>query len=109
MIKISYAKVLKALLEGPCTTHDLVEVSGIHLVTTQSLMRTFHRHKIVHIVAWEADRLGRDTTAVFKLGEGRNKARHKFTAAERQARCQAKKQRNLLTIHSTIHITPDDA
>lgn len=99
-----YARLFKILLDDPCTAHDLSEETGMHIITAQSLMRTLKKHKVVHVCAWEADRLGRDVTPVYKLGEGRDKKRHKFTAAERTARYRAKK----MTIAALLCARSDD-
>ena len=88
----TYALTMKLLLDGPVTAQEIVEETGLHLVTAQRLMRIFKKHGVVHVCAWEADRLGRDVTPVYKLGKGKDKPRHKFTAAERQARHRAKTQ-----------------
>ncbi len=87
-----YARVFRDLVDGPMTAHDAVEVSGMHTVTAQEFMRTLKRYKVVHIAAWEKDRLGRDATPVYALGAGRDKKRAKLTAAERQARHRARKK-----------------
>ena len=60
-------------------------------MTAQSLMRTLRKHGVVHVCAWEPDKMGRDRIPVFKLGTGRDKPRRKLTAAQRQARSRAKK------------------
>lgn len=82
----TYAKVFKMLLQDPATAHEIVEETGLHIVTTQALMRTLKKHSVVHVCAWEADRLGRDVTPVYKLGEGRDKQRRKLSGAERARR-----------------------
>lgn len=87
----TYARLFKVLLHEVSTAHELAEETGLHVVTVQSLMRTLKKHKVVHVCEWEADRLGRDVTPVYKLGVGKDKPRHKFTARERQARHRAKK------------------
>lgn len=87
----TYGRLFRMLLDDPCTAHELAEETGLHIVTAQSLMRTLKKHKVVHISAWEPDRLGRDATPVYKLGDGKNKARRRMTHAERQARHRAKK------------------
>jgi len=96
----TYARVFRMLLDDPITAYDAAEETGMHVVTAQSLMRTLKKHKVVHVCAWEADALGRDTTPVYKLGHGKNKPRHKFTAAERQARSRAKKRKLILGLHN---------
>jgi hypothetical protein len=78
----SYALVFKDLLAGPSTAYDLAEVSGLHVVTVQELMRTLHRHKVVHIVAWHPNGRGIDTTPVFALGKGRDVKRRCKTRAQ---------------------------
>jgi hypothetical protein len=99
MMKVNqdtYARILKDLIDGPITAYDAVEASGIHIVTAQSLMRCLKKHKAVHIVAWDCDKMGRDTTPVYAIGGGRDKPRNKDTPAVRQARSRAKKKMMLL-------------
>ena len=94
MIKVNqstYARAIRLLMDDPLTAHELAEETGLHIVTAQSLMRAFKKYKVVHVCEWEKDRLGRDATPVYKLGKGKDKPRHKFTAAERQARARQKK------------------
>jgi hypothetical protein len=93
-----YALVFKAFLEGPCSITELEDISGMHRVTLQSLMRVLKRHKVVYISAWEKDRLGRDCSAVFTLGKGRNIPKQRKTPAERQADYRSRQQLRLLTL-----------
>lgn len=88
----TYARLFKELLNNPITPHEAAEVSGIHPITAQSLLRCLKKHKVVHISAWEKDRLGRDVTPVYSLGSKRNVPRQKTSSAERQAVCRAKKR-----------------
>jgi len=85
------AQTVKLLLDGPVTAHEVAEHTGVHIVTAQEWMRCLRKEGAVHIGGWLADGLGRDVTAVYKIGTGRDKPRHKFTAAERQARHRARK------------------
>lgn len=101
-----YALAIKELLETPCTAHDIAEVTGVHIVTAQNLMRTFLRHKIVHVSAWDPDSLGRDVTPVYTLGPGRNAKRRKKTAAERQQRHRDKKRMAAMVSLRPL-VTPD--
>jgi hypothetical protein len=98
-----YAMVFKMLVEDPCTTHDLVEETGMHLVTAQRLMRCFNKHKLVHVCAWEKDAKGRDCTQVYKFGKGKDKPRARMTTAERTERYRSKKKMIALTnvLHGT--------
>ena len=87
----TYARLFKELLEGPISAYDAVEITGMHIITAQSLMRCLKKHKVVHIAAWDTDTRGRDVTPVYGLGAGRDKPRRKMSAAERQRQSRAKK------------------
>lgn len=97
----TYALVLKALLDDPHTAHELAELSGLHSVTAQSLMRCLKKHKVVHISAWESNSRGCDATPVYKLGKGRDVPRRRQSRAEIAQRYRLRKQQKLLTIHRT--------
>lgn len=94
----TYARLFKELLDGPMTAHEAVEATGLHIVTAQNLFRCLKKHKVVHVSAWEPDRLGRDVTPVYQLGAGRDKPRRKKSAAERQRASRARKG-SILTMH----------
>ncbi len=87
----TYARVLKMLLADPVTAREIVEEVGLHLVTVQSLLRTFKKHKLIYVCAWEQDAMGRDAIPIYKLGSGKDKLRRKLTPAERQARYKERK------------------
>ena len=88
---ITYALILRELLDGEISAHDAVEVSGVHIKTAQEFMRTLRKYKVVHICAWEPNTRGIDTTPVYRLGAGKDKPRRSKTGAERQRLCRAKK------------------
>lgn len=88
----TYARLFKHLLASPITAHELVEETGVHIVTAQSLMRCLKKHKVVHIFGWEKDTMGRDATPIYKLGRGKDRPRERLSAAERQRRYKAKKK-----------------
>jgi hypothetical protein len=86
MVKINqetYARLIKYLLSNDATVHDLHNETGLHRVTVSRLIRTFRKHKLVHICDWETDKWGRDQTMVFKWGQGKDKKRFSMTSAER--------------------------
>lgn len=101
----TYALLFKELLNAPSSTYELSEVTGLHLVTVQSLMRTLKKHKVVHISAWDTDKLGRDCTPIYAFGKGKNAARRKMSASDRTARYRAKKDKalpvNLVVKHAS--------
>lgn len=87
----TYARVFALLMHDPVSAKEIVEETGLHRTTAQSLMRCFKKYKLVHIVAWETDGMGRDVSPVYKFGKGKDIPRRKMTSAERQQRCKAKK------------------
>ena len=94
MVKVnqeSYALIFKELLEGEMSAHDAVEITGLHLVTAQSLFRSLKKHKVVHIAAWDTDRMGRDVTPIYALGAKRDKPRRRMSGAERQRLSRARR------------------
>jgi predicted ArsR family transcriptional regulator len=90
------AQTIKILLDGPATAHEIAEHTGIHIITAQEWMRCLRKEGAVHIGGWLPDSLGRDVTAVYQIGKGKDKPRHKFTPAERQARHRARKKQATL-------------
>lgn len=95
----TYARAFKLLLQDPATAHEIAEETGLHVVTSQNLMRCLKKHKVVHISAWDVDKLGRDCTPVYKLGNGKNVGRRRVTDAERTKRYrEKKKQLNIVNI-----------
>jgi DNA-binding transcriptional ArsR family regulator len=97
--KVSYivlAQTMKALIEGPVTSHELAEITGIHQITAGEWLRSLRKEGAVHISGWLPDSMDRDVTAVYSIGKGRDKPRRKLTPSERQARYRAKKRRMAL-------------
>lgn len=87
-----YARIINLLMQKPVTAHELSDKVGIHVVNAQGLMRCFKRHNVVHIYSWRTDRLGRDCTPVYVMGDGLDKPRRKMTATERQRKYRIKKE-----------------
>ena len=61
-------------------------------MTVLDYCRQLHKHKVIHIAAWEKDSRGRDIKKVYKLGKGRDAKREAMTHAERQKRCRERKK-----------------
>lgn len=93
-VRISHlttSRVIKALLEGPCTAAELAAASGLHQVTIYEFMRSMRKLKVSHICGWEPDSMGRDAIAVFALGRGNDAKRRTQTRAEIARRYRERK------------------
>ena len=89
---ILQAQLIKLLLEGNYTCMELAEMTGLHYVTVLQYTRELHRAGAAHISGWEKDSRGRDLAKIYKLGEGRDKARRKLTQVERQRAYRTKRK-----------------
>ena len=98
----AYAVLFKSIIDHPGTAYELAEVSGLHLLTVQDLMRVFAKHQIVHIVAWEPNGRGIDTTPVWSFGKGRDVARRIKTRAQIASDYRARRRLRLM-----VNLTPD--
>lgn len=108
-VRISHlttAKVIKTLLEGPSTAHELVAASGLHLVTVYEFMRTMRRLKIAHISAWDPDKLGRDCIAVFSIGPGKDAKRRAQTRAQIAKRYRERRTQRQMVAAISSQSTP---
>lgn len=89
---IILAKTLKALLDGPVTPQEVAEITGVRLATAQEWMRALRKEECVHIGGWVPDSRGRDATAVYKLGAGKDKPRFKVSDTEKSRRYRERKR-----------------
>lgn len=87
---VSFAKMLDSIQHRARTFKSIGSETGLHPATVGNYIREMHKLKLVHISGWEQDRLGRDCIAIYTWGFGVDKPRHKYTAAQRQARHRAK-------------------
>lgn len=92
MTPLCYAKLIKALQEDDYDNHELAELIGLHLNTVSEYTRCLHKEKAIHVCGWNKDRRGRDVTPIFRMGEGRDKKRQRFTPAQIAARYRARKK-----------------
>lgn len=86
-----YAVILKLIGNGAHSAHDVAKHAGCHLLTAQSLMNCFRKHKLIHVCGWIKDTKDRDSIPVYRWGENEDAPRTKLTASQRTARYKAKK------------------
>lgn len=88
--QLSFALLVKRLVEAPCSYEEAVEVTGLHPATVSRYMRAMHEEKVLHICGWLPDAMGRDSAPVFAFGEGEDKPKKKMTPTERSRRSRHK-------------------
>lgn len=88
---ISYAKMIRLLMDGTMTCAEIAEETGLHLLTVYQYTRELHREGVIHIALWEKDSRGRDAIKVYRFGEGKDAKRYAMTQRERAARYREKK------------------
>ena len=87
---MSYAILVKHMLDGIYTCQELAEMTGLHLTTVYQYSRELHIAGAAHIARFEPDARGRHNVKVFAIGVGKDAKRPRMTAVERQARTRAK-------------------
>lgn len=87
---LAYAHLVKALQEGDHRVRDLAEITGLAELTVYWYCRELHRVKAVHIAHYAEDARGYRTATVYKLGEGKDAKKVRFSDKERTARYRAK-------------------
>jgi sugar-specific transcriptional regulator TrmB len=90
MNAVSYAHMIKMMLEGTRTCAELAEETGLSTATIYDYTRELHKKGAAHIITWETDTLGRDAKPVYMLGKGKDAVRRKMSTAERTRNYRAR-------------------
>lgn len=106
-------RMLQALVEHPCSAHDLVELSGFQFSTVREWLNDMCKlrdgKRLVHRVCYERNRKNNPITPMYVFGHGPMARRPpKLTQAERQARLRERKRLARLhgvPIHAVAHRT----
>jgi hypothetical protein len=69
---LSYAILLKNLMEGTMDCQELADATGLHVLTVYDYTKAMYKQGAIHICAWEHDRLGRCNVRIYMLGKGRD-------------------------------------
>lgn len=93
---LSVAKVMRALMDGPCSLPELQHSSGLSTNTLYEYLRALRKEGVVHISAWEKDSTGRESLRVFKLGPGRDAPRRRKSKAQIARECRKRKQEAMM-------------
>ena len=87
---MSYAKLLRLLMDGGYTLQELADETGLHYLTVCDYTTAMYKEKVLHIAGWAPDARGRVCCKVYKLGEGKDAKRNPLTKAQRQAKRREK-------------------
>lgn len=90
---VMFSMMLEELMAGPSKAQDIVEYTGMSIITVQRTLRVMHRRKVIHIAAWEKDARGAWTMRAFALGNKKDAPKPKpggnRTHSQRQRRAAA--------------------
>lgn len=89
---IALTKMVKAMQEGPHTLHDMVEVTGLAIMTVRHYVLSMHAEQVVHIDHWEQDSRDRYTTPAYVMGPGKDAKRPVVGQKESNRRYRARQQ-----------------
>lgn len=101
MVKVgalTYAQLIKHLLEGVHSCAELAELTGLHYVTVLEYTRELHRAGAAHITAWGCDARGRSTLKIYQLGQGKDAKRPARVSAVARSAAYRTKVRQLDTL-----------
>jgi len=92
---MSFALLIKELLEQSYTCAELAERTGLHYVTVLNYTRELHKAKAVHISAWRMNERRQYVLKVYGIGHmsDAEKPRQALTPAQRAQRYRAKLRR----------------
>jgi hypothetical protein len=87
---MTYAKLLRLLLDGGYTLAELAEETGLHYLTVCDYTTAMYKEKVIHIAGWAPDARGRVCCRVYKIGAEKDAKRTPLTKAQRQAKRREK-------------------
>lgn len=97
MQAVLYAQLCKLMMEYPVTYHDIVDETGLSIVTVREYCKELHRKKCIHVHSWIILPLSKTRTPVFIWGAGRDATRPPpIPASQRQIECRKRKNQRLL-------------
>lgn len=67
--RLSVAKMMRCLLDGPSSVFDLMEESGLCYSTAQRFVHALRHQRVIHVVRWDRDTRGRLTRACYSFGD----------------------------------------
>ena len=89
-----FAKTWLAFERGrELDAHQLADELEVSIRTAWLWLRTLHEMRLIHIVSWKKDTIGRDQTPIYAGGDGFDKPKSKRTLEDRRRKYHEKKAR----------------
>ena len=82
---LSVAAMMRALMDGPVTTQELVYECGLSISTCRRYLNALKKAHVIYIKLWDVDAYGRRSLASYSLGDEKDARRNPKTPAERMA------------------------
>lgn len=90
------AKIIRSLVDGPCTVAELTQITGLNSKTVGSYVRALIKQGCAHVCAWEKDATGRDSIQVISFGAGVRAQKAKKSNTVLSTEYRARKRDSLL-------------
>ena len=89
-----FAKTWLAFERGrELDAHQLADELEVSIRTAWLWLRTLHEMRLIHIVSWKKDTIGRDQTPIYAGGDGFDKPKKVKTLEDRRRKYHEKKAR----------------
>jgi len=99
---LSIAKMVAYLAECPATVDEAAEASGLSAPTARRMVLALHDEKVLRVVGWEQDSIGRYTTKVYLLQKGADARKPAPARARNAARREARDRKAQMQIQNAI-------
>jgi hypothetical protein len=70
--RLSVAKMMRCILDGPASVFDLMDESGLCYSTAQRFVHALRHQRVIHVARWDSDTHGRPTRACYSFGDKPN-------------------------------------
>ena len=82
----SYAKMIKAIIEGPATVEEICEESGYSKPTVRAYLKALKKERLIYVAEWQEGPNGRVNTPSYGWGDKRDVVRPVRSKNERMRR-----------------------
>lgn len=79
---LTYAILLRELIDGDKNCHELAEASGLHIQTVYDHTKEMYKQGVIHVHDWETDTKGRCSVRIYMLRPGKDAK--KYTKSRQQ-------------------------